>query len=129
MATITPITASGTRSPDGEDYDVVSAIKEIQAVLTTASATELAAFLAAVPVAAVADVAALTATTATGTAPAGGAGAAAGGWDTAGHRDTAIATITELVTKYNALLVDVTALRASYLLLLAAVRAAKIVTP
>jgi len=38
--------------------------------------------------------AAVTATV-TAVAPAGGTGAAAGGWDTAGHRDTAIATINE----------------------------------
>jgi hypothetical protein len=62
---------------------------------------------------AVADVAALTssapaAVTAAADAPAGGTGAAAGGWDTAGHRDTAITTI-------NQLRADVIALRATLL--------------
>lgn len=44
--------------------------------------------------------------TATADAPAGGVGAAAGAWDTAGHRDSAIATI-------NALRADVVALQAT----------------
>jgi hypothetical protein len=61
----------------------------------------------------VADAAALTssapsAVTTAQDAPAGGTGAAAGGWDTAGHRDTAIATINELRA-------DVIALRATLL--------------
>lgn len=43
-----------------------------------------------------------------GSIPAGGTGAAAGGWDTAGNRDTAITTITEIKTQLNALM---TALR------------------
>ena len=34
-------------------------------------------------------------------APAGGTGAAAGGWDTAAHRDTAIATINSLRTRIS----------------------------
>ncbi len=46
--------------------------------------------------AAVADVA--------GVIPAGGVGAAAGGFDTAGNRDTFIATVTEMKTQLNALL-------------------------
>lgn len=50
-----------------------------------------------------ANVAAFYASTATTPAPAGGTGAAAGGWDTAGHRDTAIATINALVTDIAAL--------------------------
>jgi len=62
---------------------------------------------------AVADAAAITAED----APAGGVGAAAGGWDTAEHRDAAIATI-------NALVDDVTALRAKVNALLASLRAA-----
>lgn len=40
-----------------------------------------------------------------GNIPAGGVGAAAGGWDTAANRDTTIATITEIRTQLNALLV------------------------
>ena len=38
-------------------------------------------------------------TAATAVAPAGGTGAAAGGWDTAAHRDTAIAAINNLMTR------------------------------
>ena len=51
--------------------------------------------------------------------PAGGTGAAAGGWDTAGHRDTSITTATEnrllalsLKTQINALRADLAALYA-----------------
>jgi len=40
-----------------------------------------------------------------GSIPAGGTGAAAGGWDTAGNRDTAITTMGELKTQLNALMV------------------------
>lgn len=39
-----------------------------------------------------------------GLIPAGGVGAAAGGWDTAGNRDTAIVTIGEIKTQLNDLL-------------------------
>lgn len=39
-----------------------------------------------------------------GTVPAGGTGAAAGGWDTAGNRNTAITTMTETITQLNALI-------------------------
>lgn len=42
-----------------------------------------------------------------GTIPSGGTGATAGGWDTAGHRDTAIATMTEMKTQLNALLTSI----------------------
>lgn len=51
-------------------------------------------------------------------APAGGTGATAGGWDTSGHRDTAITTINEckalaeaLKTQQAALAADVLAIR------------------
>ena len=63
--------------------------------------------------AAVTDAAAITATD----APAGGTGAAAGAWDTANHRDAAIASI-------DALVADVTALRTKVNALLASLRAA-----
>jgi hypothetical protein len=36
-----------------------------------------------------------------GTVPAGGVGAAAGGWDTAGHLDTSITTLDEVITVLN----------------------------
>jgi predicted RecA/RadA family phage recombinase len=62
---------------------------------------------------AVADDAAITATA----APAGGTGTAAGGWDTAAHRDAAIAAI-------NATEADVTALRTTVQGLLASLRTA-----
>jgi len=61
--------------------------ERIQAILTTQDA--------------VADVA--------GTIPAGGTGAAAGGWDTAGNRNTAITTMSELITQFNALLAELRA--------------------
>lgn len=48
-----------------------------------------------------------------GAIPAGGTGAAAGGWDTAGNRDTAIVTIGEIKTQLNAVR---TALRAANLM-------------
>lgn len=38
-----------------------------------------------------------------GTIPAGGTGAAAGGWDTAGNRNTAITTMGEVITQLNAM--------------------------
>lgn len=44
-----------------------------------------------------------------GTIPAGGTGTAAGGWDTAGNRNTAITTITEIKTQLNALLTELRA--------------------
>jgi hypothetical protein len=44
-----------------------------------------------------------------GSIPAGGTGTAAGGWDTAGNRDTAITTMTEIKTQLNALLVQLRA--------------------
>jgi len=44
---------------------------------------------------------AITATVAA--APAGGTGTAAGGWDTAGNRDAAIATINNLKTRVDAM--------------------------
>lgn len=44
-----------------------------------------------------------------GAIPAGGVGAAAGGWDTAGNRDTAITTITEIKAQLNALLTELRA--------------------
>lgn len=43
-------------------------------------------------------------------APAGGVGTAAGGWDTSGNRDAAIATINALVTAVNTLQTNVNAL-------------------
>lgn len=39
----------------------------------------------------------------TGEAPAGGTGTAAGGWDTAAHRDTAIAALNNAITRINEL--------------------------
>lgn len=39
-----------------------------------------------------------------GSFPAGGTGAAAGGWDTAGNRDTAIATASEVKASVNELI-------------------------
>jgi hypothetical protein len=82
----------------------------------------------------VADPAALTATTpaaitATTPAPAGGSGATAGAYDTAQHRDTAIAAINALEadvvalrTTVAALLVDLTATRTTLAALQASLR-------
>ena len=56
----------------------------------------MAVIQGAVPNVTIADIA--------GTVPAGGTGAAAGAWDTAAHRDTAITTIGEIITKVNAAL-------------------------
>lgn len=55
-------------------------------------------------------------------APAGGTGTAAGGWDTAGNRDLAIATI-------NGLRTAVTDLQTNYNDLLAKLRTAGVVAP
>ena len=106
----------------------------------SAGTTETAALNAALPVAAEADAAAATATAIAAAvpaaAPAGGTGAAAGGWDTAANRDLAITTINDLRTHaieldldYEALLVDVAALRTTVNGLLAKLRTAGIVTP
>lgn len=46
-----------------------------------------------------------------GVIPAGGTGATAGGWDTAGNRNTAITTITEIKTSINAAIVDLADLK------------------
>lgn len=53
--------------------------------------------------------------TATTPAPAGGTGATGGAYDTAGHRDTAIAAINALETDVTALVTQYTALRADVL--------------
>ena len=117
--------------------------------------SELGALSGAIPTAAVADLGALTATaiaatipsaagalTATGiaaavpsAAPAGGTGATEGAYDTAVNRDAAITTInglrthsTDLDLDYEALLVDVTAIRSKLNDLLAKLRTAGIVT-
>lgn len=100
---------------------------------------ELTAFLAGVPTAAQADVGALTATAIAAAvpaaAPAGGTGDPAGAYDTAENRDAMIATVnglvthaTELDTDYEALLVDVTAIRTTLNALLAKLRTAGIIT-
>jgi len=68
--------------------------------VTTTGLTVAAATSAAVTQTAVAD------------APAGGTGAAAGGWDTAGHRDSAITTINQMRADIAAIIADNTALRA-----------------
>lgn len=39
-----------------------------------------------------------------GTVPAGGTGATGGAWDTSGHRDTAITTVSEIKTQVNSAL-------------------------
>src|ERR1035437_3689299 len=59
-----------------------------------------------------------------GTIPAGGTGASAGGWDTAGNRDAAIATLTDALVVIAELIVDVTALRATQAAILVSLKAA-----
>ena len=101
---------------------------------------ELGTLGAAIPTAAQADTAALTATAIAAAvpaaAPAGGTGATAGAYDTAANRDLAITTINDLRTHaiemdldYEALLVDVAAIRTTLNALLAKLRTAGIVTP
>ena len=105
-----------------------------------AASGELGTLAAAIPTAAQVDTAAATATAIAAAvpaaAPAGGTGAAAGAWDTSGNRDLAITTINDLRTHaiemdldYEALLVDVNAIRVTQNALLAKLRTAGIVTP
>lgn len=114
MAAIADPIATGLSSPDGRAYDVVSKVEELIDAVDGMGALALA-----VPVAAVANVAgagiavaAADASAVTGLIPAGGTGSADGGWDTAGHRDTAITTIGEVKTTVNALVTEATELKA-----------------
>ncbi|NLC82317.1 MAG: DUF2190 family protein [Lentisphaerae bacterium] len=91
----------------------VKAAADADATVRIALCSGDAVTVAADQAAAVADADAATATD----APAGGTGAAAGAWDTAEHRDAAIATI-------NALVADTAALRAKINALLASLRTA-----
>ena len=91
----------------------VKAAADADAVVRIALCSGDAVTVAADQAAAVADADAATATD----APAGGTGTAAGAWDTAEHRDAAIATI-------NALVADTAALRGTVNALLAALRSA-----
>lgn len=106
----------------------------------TAASGELAALGAAIPTAAQADTAAATATAIASAvpsaAPAGGTGATEGAYDTAVNRDAMITTVNGLRTHaiemdldYEAILVDVAALRTTVNGLLAKLRTAGIVTP
>lgn len=98
---------------------------------------EQANLIEAIPVAAEADAAALTATAIAAAvpaaAPAGGTGATEGAYDTAVNRDAMITTVNglrthaiELDLDYEAMLVDVTALRTKLNSLLAKLRTAGI---
>jgi hypothetical protein len=116
MPLTTPV-ASGRSSPDGRAYDVVTLVSELQAAVDGMGALALA-----VPDSAIADNAAATAAVVAGLIPAGGTGSADGGWDTAAHRDTAIATVGELKTTVNALVTDVAAIRTKVNTILAALR-------
>lgn len=104
-----------------------------------AAATENVALLTAIPTVAVADLGALTATAIAAAvpaaAPAGGTGATAGAYDTAVNRDAMITTVNDLRTHaieidldYEAMLVDVAAIRTKLNDLLAKLRTAGIVT-
>lgn len=112
----------------------------VRASAAAAAAAENVSLLAAIPTTAVADLAALTATAIAAAvpaaAPAGGTGATAGAYDTANNRDAAIVTINDLRTHaiemdldYEAMLVDVAAIRTKLNDLLAKLRTAGIVTP
>lgn len=112
----------------------------VRAAAAAAAAAENTNLLLAIPVAAEADVGALTATAIAAAvpsaAPAGGTGATAGAYDTANNRDAAITTINGLRTHaiemdldYEAMLVDIAALRTTVNSLLAKLRTAGIVTP
>lgn len=105
-----------------------------------AASGELGTLAAAIPTAAQADTAAATGTAIAAAvpaaAPAGGTGATEGAYDTAVNRDLAIVTINSLRTwaievdlDYEALLVDVAAIRVTQNALLAKLRTAGIVTP
>jgi len=105
----------------------------------SAAGGELGALGAAIPTAAQADTAAATATgiaaAAPAAAPAGGTGATAGAYDSAVNRDAMIVTVNgirtqviELDLDYEALLVDVAALRTTLNGLLGKLRTAGIVT-
>jgi hypothetical protein len=72
--------------------------------------------------------AALTVDAVVGTIPAGGTGTAAGGWDTSGHRDAAIATMQDALVEIAALTADVTALRTTVADLRTALIAAGVLT-
>lgn len=111
-----------------------------EALAAAATAAEIVALGAAIPTAAVADLGALTATgiaaAVPAAAPAGGVGATEGAYDTAVNRDAAITMINALRTHaieidldYEAMLVDVAAIRTKQNDLLAKLRTAGIVTP
>lgn len=79
------------------DFWINPQARTVKVVTSTDPKTEFAdVFTTVVAALPIADVA--------GSVPAGGVGAAAGGWDTAGNRDTAIATITEIKTQLNVVL-------------------------
>lgn len=119
--------------------DIITPQAGMRGYIRTAD-SELSALLTGVPTAAVADAGALTATALAAAipaaAPAGGTGATAGAYDTAGNRDLMITTVNglrtwalEVDTDYEAILVDVAAIRTKLNALLAALRTAGIVTP
>ena len=140
VATTTPgVDATGRGAPKGTHYtDSAAGIDYVNtgtalaptwtAISVASIAQEIIDVIAAIPTAAVAAVAGLGITIAAsdptavaaadGTtvaeadAPAGGTGAAAGGWDTAGHRDTAIALINSLKVQANILITEATELKA-----------------
>lgn len=106
----------------------------------TGLTAELTTVLSGIPTAAQADVGALTATAIAAAvpaaAPAGGTGATEGAYDTAVNRDAMITTVNGLRTHaiemdldYEAILVDIAALRTSHNELLAKLRTAGIITP
>ncbi len=164
VATTTPgVDATGRGATKGAEYtDTTAGVTYTNTSATPNAPTwvansvasisqEIIDLAAALPTAAVADVAGLgiTIAAANGTtvaeadAPAGGTGATAGAYDTAAHRDTAIALINSTKAQVNVLITEATELKldlgtldttvleikAQINALLAALRTAGIVTP
>ena len=93
---LTPVLIGGTN----QTTDVAPVSVPMAAIVTVAAADPTA------------GTGATPATVAEADAPAGGTGAAAGGWDTAAHRDTAIALINSLKVQVNLLVTLTTDLKA-----------------
>lgn len=119
-----------TNLTTGDEYvNTGTGLAPTWTAIGAAIAAEITTLAGKIPEAAEADLGALTAATVAGTVEAGGVGAAAGGWDTAGHRDTTITTIGEMKTTLNAAVVDLGLMRTKVNNLLAKLRDAGIITP
>ena len=108
------IAAKGKYAPDGLAYDYLTLIQELRTAFDG-----MGALAVSIPIAAVATVAgngiaiaAADGAAVTGLIPAGGTGATEGAYDTAAHRDTALATIAEIKATVNALVTEATEFKA-----------------